>query len=143
MIERKLYKSRAGGYGLKYPPDWEIEEGNECVTIYDPRKGLGALQASAYRTPTPQNPKDVLLEYLSDNDVPIEEKEIILHKTNGKTMASYEYIEGPWYKKVWFISQDSCLLLVTYNCKVEHKKEEEIDKVEEIVHSIIVTTGGQ
>jgi uncharacterized protein DUF3805 len=138
-MSRSLYISQAGWYSLKYPPAWEVEEDEACVTIYDPHNGVGALQISAYRTPDHQNPKSVLLEHLSDDGVTPDRKRIKVHKNNGKTVASYNYVESPWYKKIWFISQDTFLLLITYNCKTEHEGKE-AGAVEEIIRSIRLLT---
>src|SRR5687768_5264492 len=86
---QKLYISKAGWYSLRYPGSWTAEEGEDCTTFSNPENGVGALQVSAYETPTKQNPKDLLLEFLSDHDISIDEKKLIFQRDNGRSTASY------------------------------------------------------
>jgi hypothetical protein len=133
-----LYISRAGWYSLKYPAEWELEENEECITIYNPNEGVGALQVSAYSTPADENPRDILAGYLLDIQDVFDKGRIRFDEVGKKKIATYDYINNHWYKKVWFISQESCLILVSYNCKVEHQ-EHELEKIEKIIRSIEVT----
>jgi len=134
---RKRYVSKAGWYSLSYPNSWVVQEAEECSTFTDPKNGVGALQISAYETPTPQNAKDTLLEYLSDNDVYFDEREITLQVDDGRSTASYSYTQGLWFKRVWFVSEGNRLLMITYNCKSEHQGKED-GAVEEIVRSLVL-----
>ena len=133
----KLYISKANWYSLRYPGSWTAEEGEDCTTFSDPENGVGALQISAYETPTGQDPKDLLLEYLSDYDISFDGKKLIFQRDNALSTASYSYSEGPWFKRVWFVSEGNHLLMITYTCKVEHQGKEDRE-VEKIVHSVTV-----
>lgn len=133
----KHYVSKAGWYSLRYPSYWIVEEGQECTTFFDPENGVGALQVSAYETPTKQNPKDVLMEYLSDHSIPFDEKKLICREADGRSIASYNYAAEPWFKRVWFISEDNHLLMITHNRKGKYQETEDRE-VERIVDSVII-----
>ncbi len=137
---RKHYVSNAGWYSLMYPKTWVAQESEECTTFSDPENGVGALQISAYETPTYQNSKDTLLRYLLDNDISFDEGELTFQIDDGKSTASYRYLQGLWFKRVWFISKGNRLLMITYNCKAEHQGKED-QLIEEIVRAIIVESG--
>lgn len=136
--DRTLYKSRTGWYNLKYPTYWHAEQEEACLTMYNSVNSVGVLQVSAYHTPSQQDSKDVLLEYLSDNRVSFENEGISVYKSDNKNVATYFYIEDHWYKKVWFISEGLFLFLITYTCKVG-QQEKESSEIEDIVSSIEAT----
>lgn len=135
--EGKLYTSKAGWYSLRYPANWVAEEDEECTTFSDPQSGVGALQVSAYETPTYQDCKETLLEYLSDHGVSVVEGNAKVENQDGKCIASYSYTQGLWFRSVWFISEDHHLLMITYNCKIEHLGKEDRE-VDELVASVTI-----
>ena len=125
---------------MSYPEQWIAEDGEECVTFFEPETGAGALQISAYQTPTYQNCEDVLIEYLSDNAISLVERNLILQQDNSKCMASYNYQHGPWFKRVWFIGHGKHILLITYNCKIENQGMED-QTIKQIVSSVAIDGG--
>jgi len=135
-----IFISKAHWYSLRYPDNWEAEDGEDCATICEPKHGAGALQISAYSTPLHQDPRDVLLEYLSDNDLAIDERRITSQQVERKSLCSYELTNDKGFERLWFISQGSYVLFVTYLCNLEDSGKE-IGKVEEIIDSITITDG--
>ena len=105
-----LYTSKAGWYSLRYPRSWVAEDSEDCTTFSDPENGVGALQISAYETPTHQDSKDILVEFLSDNQIPLDETKLAFEKNEGRCTASYSYSQGPWFKRIWFVSESNRLL---------------------------------
>ncbi len=134
---QKLYISKANWYSLRYPGSWRSEEDEDCTTFSDPENGVGALQVSAYETPATKDPKDLLLEYLSDHGISLVEKKLIFQRDDGRSMASYSYTEGPWLKRIWFVSKGNHLLMITYNRKVDHQGMED-QVVDKVVHSVTI-----
>ena len=133
----RLYPSKAGWYSLRYPRSWVAEDSEDCTTFSDPENGVGALQISAYETPTHQDSKDILVEFLSDNQIPLDETKLAYEKNEGRCTASYSYSQGPWFKRIWFVSESNRLLMITYTTKVgDHEKEDK--EVEEIIHSVVI-----
>lgn len=132
-----VYTSKAGWYSLRYPGNWVVEEGEECTTFSDPQRGVGALQVSAYETPTYQNCEETMLEYLSDHGVSVLEGNVEVQNQEGKCIASYSYTQEPWFRRVWFISEDHKLLMITYNCSIEHRGKEDRE-VNELVASVTI-----
>jgi hypothetical protein len=132
-----LYVSRAGWYALSYPATWVIEESEDCATLLNPANGVGALQISAYETPSHQDCKEVLSEYLSDKGISFRERNASFENHPNRCIAKYEYEENRWFKCLWYISQDNRLLMITYNCKLEYRGREDRE-VEQIVSSVTV-----
>lgn len=131
------YTSRNGWYRLTYPSSWIVEEEEDLATFSDPVNGVGALQISAFKAPNPQDPTQLLLEYLSDHDLRLDREKLRSYTVNGKSVASYGYKTPPWSKRIWFVCQARYILFVTYNCKLEHTGREDRE-VEKIVASIII-----
>ena len=134
---KSFYTSRAGWYSLRFPGNWEIEEDEDCMTFYDPQDGVGALQVSAYSAPLPEDPKAVLLEYLSDKRIPIKKRKIAVQQVESKIISSYDFTNEKGFEKIWFISQGLYVLFVTYLCGTENIGKE-TDLIEEIVDSITI-----
>ena len=128
------YLSKAGWYSVSYPSFWTVEESEECVTFSDPVNGVGVLQFSAYQTPSHQNCKDILLEYLSDNGISAEDGNIANEEKAGRCVASCSYEQGSRFKRIWFMSCGCRLLMITYICDVG-EQEKENREVERIVGS--------
>ncbi len=122
------YISRSGWYSLAYPEHWQVDEEDECTTIYKLDDGVGALQISAFETDIPQSARESLLEYLKDENIEAE----IQSKTVGKrNFATCSYIVDDSYSKLWFITTVNFLLFITYTCDVTTvgTEREEIDKI--------------
>ena len=64
----QTFISRAGWYSLRHPLDWTAEEGDTFLELCEPEQGVGALHISAYQTPGPVDPREELLEALSDSE---------------------------------------------------------------------------
>lgn len=131
----KVFVSRAGWYSLRHPIQWEVEEDEGSVALYDPEQGVGALHISAYKTPAPADPREELLEHLSDNKPPAKEEDITVTVDGTKTVASFEYVVKNSFHKLWFISDKGHLVLANYNCDSEDK-DKEMQEVENVVRSI-------
>ena len=133
--DKGLFVSRSGWYSIRYPSHWTVEDEEDCTTLSDMENGVGALQISAYQTPSHQNPKEVLREYLADNDISYESHSLISQKEDQSDIASYKYTQDRWAKQVWFVSFRKTLLMITYTCKVEDQGVEE-GEVEEMIRSV-------
>jgi hypothetical protein len=129
------YTSRTGWYSLTHPSSWTVEEEDDLATFCDPVNGVGALQISAFKAPTPQDPTQLLLEYLSDNRLGMDRKKLKDEMVNGKKVASYSYEKPPWFKRIWFVCEGNYVLFITYNCKIEYEGQEDRE-VEKIVSSV-------
>lgn len=131
-----LYTSSSGWYTFAYPESWTRTDEDDCVTICDSKNGLGALQVSAYRAPEPQDPTDLLFDYLTDNAVVSKEGSTRCYESEGNHGAVSDYVsDDGFFFRVWFIAKKELFLLVTYSCRNEHR-EAELDTVDRIVHSI-------
>lgn len=135
MSTEQIYTSSAGWWVVEYPTDWCVDESEDPVTFYRPEIGVCALQISSFRTPGQQDTRQVLSEYLSDQDVPVSETTIGVQQDGPKTVCSCNYLAGDTYWHVWVISQGSQLLFVTYNCEVADKGQE-LDRVLGIISSV-------
>lgn len=131
-----LYVSSTGWYTFVYPEGWSITDEDDCVTICDSENGVGALQVSAYRAPEPQDPTDLLFEYLTDNGVASNEGSTHCYELEGDRVAVSDYVrDDGFFFRIWFLAKKEVFLLVTYNCKNEDR-ESEVVTVGTIVDSI-------
>ena len=131
----QAFVSRAGWYSLRHPIEWTVEEDETCVELCDPEQGFGALHISAYQTPAPVDPREELLDALSDYEPPPKAEDVAVTLDGTKKVASFESVSNLSFQKTWYISDKSYLVLVTYNCGDENK-DKELEKVEDIVRSI-------
>jgi hypothetical protein len=131
----KIHVSNAGWYTFVYPNQWVVTDDGVCITVREPVDGVGALQVSSYQTPEPEDPTDLLFEYLSDNRITSEE-ETRYYEANGNRIAATSFVRKDGYLfRVWFIARDLLLLMVTYNCKSQFR-EVELESIDRIVDSI-------
>jgi hypothetical protein len=131
------FVSRTGWYSIYYPPGWMVEESDESIAVYDPKHGVGALHISAYQTPGSVDPKSELIEHLSDNVPPVDEKKVQSFSSDSKNIASFEYVSDGSFHKIWFISDGCYLVLANYICDKEDS-EGELGKIEDIIASVKV-----
>ena len=139
-MSEQLYKSPIGLYSLSFPENWKVEENQEFVTFSEPQNGVGALQISSYSTPEKQSSEELLLDYLSENGVVLDQSRIITKSLFGANVAHFEFIDLTWYRRVWFICRENYLLFVTYNCKIQSQNFERA-QIERIIGSIRVGVG--
>lgn len=133
----KVFVSRAGWYSLRYPREWELEEDENYVALYEPEKGVGALHVSAYETPGPADPKKEMLDHLSDNETPVKAEDITVRLNGTKEIASFEQVNPGSFQKTWFVSDNGYLVLATYDSNAEDR-DKELGEVENIINSIEV-----
>ncbi|MGB7068404.1 MAG: DUF3805 domain-containing protein [Pyrinomonadaceae bacterium] len=131
------YVSPSGRYTLNYPNRWEVESDEDCVTFSKIRNGVGALQISAYETDIPRSAEDSLREHFEDEKV-VAEISAQIADDSSQTATGYYEKEG-LYSKVWFVTNDNCLLFITYNCDSKSKTIETED-VNSIVESVRLNT---
>jgi hypothetical protein len=131
----KAFVSRAGWYSLRHPLEWTVEEDDTCVELFDPDQGVGALHISAYQTPSPVDPREELLDALSDYKPPPRVEDVAMTLEGTKKAASFESVSNHSFQKTWYISDKNYLVLVTYDCGDENK-DKELEIVEDIVRSI-------
>lgn len=136
------YVSSAGWYSMSYPDDWIVEEDKEkepyVTTFYDPEKGVGVLQVSAYDIPIKPdfNLVSQFIESLSDIGVSANREEIYVNIFKDKGVVYYDSVlDSNHYFRYWMINRQNRLLFITYNCAPEDKGKE--DKVvEEVIETI-------
>ena len=135
MADEKTYVSSAGWYTLMYPDPWVVTDDDTCTTFCEPAQGVGALQVSVYQAPDPQDPTDLLFEYLSDRGIESEE-DIEYYESNSNRIAVTSYVrDDEKFWRVWFIARSVLFLFVTYNCNTQFR-DVEFETVDRIVGSI-------
>lgn len=136
----KSYKSPANWYQLNLPKCWEVEEGKNEVSFFDPKNGIGAFQISAYECPDGDcvNSVDELKTYLSNNDISIDGEKLTDSIVSNKAIATYEYCDHDGrFWKLWIISNNQKFLFLTYNCpNNDINQKPELRLVNQIVSSI-------
>lgn len=131
---RKGFVSRAGWFSLDYPSDWDLEE-TDYIAVYDPRAGVGALHISAYEGPDDIDPKAELIEHLNDENQVANEESVKTRHDGSKTVASYEFISGGSFQRVWFVA-DRCYLVIATYISDAKDKDADLSEIEQVVRSI-------
>ncbi len=117
--------------------EWTVEEDDTCVELCDPERGVGALHISAYQTPNAVDPREELLDALSDYKPPPKVEDVTVTVEGTKRIATFESVSDDSFQKTWYISDKNYLVLITYDCGIQNENEE-LEKVEKIVRSIEV-----
>src|SRR5437868_5708727 len=117
-----------------------LEEADPPITIADPVSGVGALQLSpaiyeSGRLPgiTPESLSEMLEEFASSEgfDEPFDR----IGCTGEVAMEGASFRAGEDFIRVWYVSDGTNVILITYVCEWE-QREVEASEREMIVHSI-------
>ncbi|MFA7388563.1 MAG: hypothetical protein WCZ87_13010 [Thiohalobacteraceae bacterium] len=118
---------RSDHWSINLPDDWEEEQDDEGVTLFDPQAS-GALKISAM--PQGQTVDDGFLEYMAAEhlEAGAEPEEAELGDFDG-LMLSYGDAELYW--REWYLRADELMLYVTYHCPLadEGKQDDEVDAI--------------
>ena len=96
-----------------YPIDWVVEKDTDTIAVFNPSKGVGALQFSIYTVPNPKNAsmREILADYTKGRHDHVE----IFDK---KSYVSSNYVEGEggtcW--KYFLCLKNTIATFATYNC---------------------------
>jgi hypothetical protein len=117
------------------PNSWELEESAECLSLFDPKEGVGTCQISCYSFPPNRDVSadDILLDYLNDKDIIGSPPKLKSGSNSGLPYASTEYVDKEnSYWDVWVIVQKNKVVLITYNCKLE-----DVNKEKKLFHNLV------
>ena len=131
------YVSPEGWYALKYPDSWEVELEEDCTFLSRKENGVGALQLSAYQTPTPETSKGNLANYLADEG----KVNNVIYKSRLKTgeeIASTSFERENVFTKIWFVTKGNYVVFATYISDAQLKNNE-ISDVDSILNSLSLT----
>ncbi|SRR6266508_3280395 len=131
----KTYSSGAGWYELSYPGAWRVDENQECITFYDSLNDVGVLQMSAYLAPSPQSPRDLLVEHFIDSGITVSQDDLQHLEDKYKDIASYDYVDEEHYHKTWVVTSGNYVMFITYICE-ESKKDMGISIADAVVDSL-------
>ena len=139
----KKYKLKNKKISISYPKNWEIEEDNGLISIFDPMNGVGAIQISSYLKDEKSeiNKKEELREYLRKEYLDLNADEIISKIQENNNFVYFEYtINDEFWQYRLFASKDT-IVFITYNCE-DQDKELEKDKINDIINAIAITKPG-
>ena len=131
------YISRHNTFSFRYPNDWELEQEDNLLTVYN-NNGVGALNISYYYPPKGYkvNKINELIDYLSENAVGInaaETKQNIIAKEDHVYVDYIDKEKAYW--QYWLFSDDKTVIIVTYNCE-EPDREKERTVVKQIIETL-------
>lgn len=118
---------------ITFPDDWKLEKDNEVVSLFEPKKGVGALQFSSYSPPHDIDLIKVdkeLEDFLKDKYGVIE----------VKLANNYSYFsitdEDDLFWRYWLFKGQKAMMFISYNCEADDRgKEDKI--VDEIIKSVL------
>lgn len=117
------------GITVTIPEEWEVYQENGVVTIYDPVKGVGALQLSLYGKSKEVNVLDELKDYLSDKY-----EDVAVDLLDGRAYSE-TVDEDDVYWRYWLFLKKDDIIFMSYNCD-EEEKDRETTVIDEIIRSI-------
>ena len=127
MIFNKAYRLTGTDLKLRLPRNWEAQEEGNVISLYDPKKGLGALQFSIYFV---ENAADISLadelqDFLEDKSDDAEVKDC------GNYSYSQFHDEEDTFWRYWVFKEGSHIIFTSYNCSSEDAGSENksIDKI--------------
>jgi hypothetical protein len=129
----QLYNYKSTSLNFIIPDDWQIEEENNFLSIYDPINGVGALQFSVFWPPDAAlvTLESELIEFITDSY----KKAFFATVQDDRAYTDYLVHENGAYWKYWLIRKDDMIIFGTYNCSKENAgKEDKI--VDEIINLI-------
>ena len=125
----KVYNLPEIGLFFRCPDDWIVEQEKYIVSIFDPVKGVGALQFSCYNIGSQQEValKDELADFIKDKHD--------RYEINVIGNCSFtNYIEGKndrqW--KYWLFLKSNILTFTSYSC---HR--DDVGKEDKIINNIV------
>ncbi len=127
----KEYKYLDTEFRFVYPDNWVVEEENNILSVFDPIKGVGAIQFSYYHVNDPS--KVVLSDELDDY---LKGKYDVYNIYKFDNYVCSDYINsGEEIWKYWVFMKGNTIAFITYNClSTDGQKEEK--EVESIINSI-------
>lgn len=131
------YISKHSRFSFKYPNDWELEQEDNLITVYN-NNGVGALCISDYYPPKGKkiNRINELIDYLNENVVGINAEETKQNIITKDDHAYVDYIDKEkTYWQYWLFSDDKTVILITYNCE-EPDREKEKTVVQQIIETL-------
>ena len=105
-------------WSIEVPEDWHVEQEPVCTSI-TPKRGVGALQLSAYQNEAACISKEDLLEFALEeglDSIPFE------NVKNGdfEGLAMEYHEDKSYWRKAW-LRNENVLLYVTYSCLKDHE----------------------
>jgi len=116
---------------LQHPEAWWAEPSDECATFSHP-DGIGALQIFTYQKEIEVERSD--LDMLAEQEIAdgVAMTDCRLGEFNGFTG---ELDDDSQYWKLWFVSNGSTALSITYTCDIDDK-DAEAGKIQQILYSL-------
>jgi hypothetical protein len=128
----KTYTSDNLNLSIVLPDNWNVEENESIISVYDALDGAGAVQFSSYEVDDIDsiNLTEALEDYLSDRHeaFKVEEK-------NGYAFSKSVDAEGGQWR-YWVFMRSNTLVFTSYNCLKEDIGKEDVE-VDAIVLSAI------
>ncbi|MBZ0072760.1 MAG: hypothetical protein WCY26_09560 [Thiohalobacteraceae bacterium] len=116
---------------INLPDDWEDEEDDEGVTLFDPA-GSGTLRISALERD--EEVDDAFLDYMAAEhlEAGAEPEAVEYGDFDGLGLS---YGDDDHYWREWYLRADSVMLYVTYHCPLVDEGRED-DTVEAILETL-------
>lgn len=125
----KKYIVKGTSFTFNYPDDWEIEDSGNVVSVYEPKRGAGALQFSYYIV---ENPETIVVgnelkEYVEGK---YGNADIIADKV--RAYCDITLADSKAYWRFWMFLIEKNVIFATYNCSLDARGSED-----EIVNKIV------
>lgn len=132
MIFDRTYRLTGTNLKLRLSRNWEVQEDGNVVSIFDTKKGLGALQFSIY-----------FVENSDSIDLTNELRDFLEDKTDDAEIKSYGnhsysqfHDEEDTFWRYWVFKEGSHVVFASYNCSSEDAGSEDIN-IDKIMRSIL------
>lgn len=107
-------------WSLRYPDDWETEEDEELISLFDP-KGDGEIVISTQTFDEALVPEDLMGIAEEDLQAGAEPDETTAGDFEG---IHFDYETEGEYWVEWYLAKENVLIFTTYNCNTEDEGKE-------------------
>lgn len=115
----KSYTDDKFGFVFLYPEDWVWEKEDNVISVYDPERGLGALQLSIYYVGN-----DGQIDLKAELEDFLQDYSSFKVEMMGDVAYSKLKDDGRFWQ-YWFFRKGNSLILASYNCEIKDRGEED------------------
>lgn len=123
----KIFTHSIANFQIKFPENWEINEEENIINLYNPQNGYGVLQFTIYFVEN----NDIAIEVELEEYVKSRHSNYEILKEKSSLAHGYNMIEDEKHWQYWIYKGENFLVFASYNCAKDDigKEGVEIKKI--------------